>query len=144
LTPDDSQLARGLWGDPQCPPWPLYFAQTVVALPLTPPNVQSSLTIVMPNAPLQNRQPVSKKYRIPDGATPRVNFFHPRDEKPTIIYREAPSKAPEVQTLIERNRALESRLTELSKEHNAVKAVVEDGWNDLVGAPGPARRNTTA
>lgn len=127
MSPDDNpdKRARG----------PVFMAQTMVSLPTAPPDTQSTLVIVLPNVP---QRPVSRKYHLPAGTTALVNFYHPRDDRPTIIYREMPNapkstsgEVEEIRTLKEKNQALEARLTQLSKEYKAVKTVVEEGWATL-------------
>lgn len=121
ITPDDNLDKRAAG--------PIFIAQTMVSLPATSPNTDSTLVIVLPNSP---HRPVSKKYRLPAESTALVSFYHPRDRRPAIIYRERPG-AP-VQALAEKNRALEKYLAELSKEYQAVKAVIDEGWAALAAS----------
>ena len=124
MTPDDNPDKRV--------PGPTFIAQTTVSLPVTHPNTDSTLVIFLPNV---TRRPTSKKYHLPAESTATVNFCHPNSLRPTVVYRERPG--PPIQALVEKNRALERHIAELSKEYQAVKSVIDEGWA-AHAAPGPA------
>jgi hypothetical protein len=133
ITPDDIPDKRAAG--------PVLIAQTMVSLPATSPNTNSTLVIVLPNAP---RRSISRRYRLPAESTAQVSFHHPGDQRPTVIYREEPSTP--AQALVEKNRALEKYLMELSEEYQAVKTVIDEGWTALAapGAVSGADGGTTA